>query len=279
MDHFDEFRYAVQARCSRRDTRDVTFRNDPQSTALPVRELGAFYLVTVSAGGGALERMAGVSRLLLRVPHSPRAALRRGFLPDNSTIQDWGVTYAELEPYTPSGTRPSASPARRATSRAYSARRNPFEGRARRNIPATNKIAYGPTLFKQATDQLGFKTFRTPTANSPGVYTNPDGQVLAPCNYCGFCERFVATSGKASPITTVVPTALASGRVEVREYSNVFRIDTASVRATSVSYFDATGQEQEQPRPRRPGAFTLSNTRLLLLSGIGQAYDPQANIE
>jgi gluconate 2-dehydrogenase alpha chain len=45
-----------------------------------------------------------------------------------------------------------------------------------------------------------------------------------------------------------------------------------------VSYFDSTGQEQEQPADLVVlGAFTLSNIRLLLLSQIGPPYDPSAN--
>jgi gluconate 2-dehydrogenase alpha chain len=83
---------------------------------------------------------------------------------------------------------------------------------------------------------------------------------------------------KASPINTVIPTALASGKVEVREYANVFRVNTSGGRVTGVSYYDAMGQEQEQPADLVVlGAFTMSNIRLLLLSKIGQPYDPQAN--
>ena len=83
---------------------------------------------------------------------------------------------------------------------------------------------------------------------------------------------------RSSYIIRCIPTALASGRVEVREYSNVFRINTVGGQATGVSYFDAAGQEQEQPADLVVlGAFTLSNIRLLLLSQIGQPYDPQAN--
>ena len=75
-----------------------------------------------------------------------------------------------------------------------------------------------------------------------------------------------------------VPSALASGRVEVRQFSTVFRINHTGGVATSVSYYDGAGQEMEQPADLIVmGAWTLENTRLLLLSGIGQPYDPVQN--
>src|ERR1700704_5026223 len=52
IDHFDEFRYAVQGQMFQDVARETwTFRNDPQGTALPVRELGAF-LPGDGVGGG-----------------------------------------------------------------------------------------------------------------------------------------------------------------------------------------------------------------------------------
>ena len=99
------------------------------------------------------------------------------------------------------------------------------------------------------------------------------------CNYCGHCERFGCHVGaKASPVTTVIPSALKSGRVEVRPFSDVFRINHTDGQATSVSYYDQNGIEQEQPADLIVmGSFTLNNIRLLLMSKIGQPYDPQAN--
>jgi gluconate 2-dehydrogenase alpha chain len=284
MDHFDEFRYAVQGQMFQDVAHETwTFRNDPTGSALPVRELGAF--LPGNGVGGAAVHWNGMAWRFLDYFFEYRTHLERrygqGILPDNSTIQDWGITYAELEPYYTQWDKTFGIAGKAGNIQGViQPGGNPFEGPRSEEYPQPpNKIAFGPTLFKQATDQLGFKTYPYPTANSPGVYTNPDGQVLAPCNYCGFCERFGCHVGaKASPVTTVIPTALASGRVEIREYANVFRINTSDGRATSVSYFDAAGEEQEQPADLVVlGAFTLSNTRLLLLSGIGQPYDPQAN--
>jgi gluconate 2-dehydrogenase alpha chain len=284
MDHFDEFRYAVQGQLFQDLSRETwTFRNDLQGSALPVRQFGAW--LPGNGVGGAMVHWNGQLWRFLDYFFEYRTHLEQrygaNFLPADTTIQDWGITYAELEPYYTQFDKTFGISGKAGNIQGViQPGGNPFEGPRSDEYPQPpNMIAYGPTLFKQAADQLGLKTFPQPTANSPGEYTNPDGQVLAPCNYCGFCERFGCHVGaKASPITTVIPTALASGRVEVREYSNVFRVNTAGGQATGVSYFDAAGQEQEQPADLVVvGAFTLSNIRLLLLSQIGQPYDPQAN--
>jgi gluconate 2-dehydrogenase alpha chain len=284
MDHFDEFRYAVQGQMFQDYAHETqTFRNDLQSTALPVRDLGA-WLPGNGVGGGGVH-WNGMAWRFLDYFFEYRTHLEqrygKGFLPENSTIQDWGVTYAELEPYYTQWEKTFGIAGKAGNlNGVIQPGGNPFEGPRSEEYPQSpNNIAYGPTLFKQAADQLGFKTFPYPTANSPGVYANPDGQVLAPCNYCGFCERFGCHVGaKATPLTTVIPTALASGRVEVREFSNVFRINTAGGQVTGVSYFDSSGQEQEQPADLVVlGAFTFSNIRLMLLSQIGKPYDPIAN--
>src|SRR6185437_8173211 len=100
---------------------------------------------------------------------------------------------------------------------------------------------------------------------------------LAPCDTCGFCERFGCHVGaKASPIQLTIPNALRSSRLEIRKYCNVCRITTLDGNATGVTYLDASGQMQEQPAELAVGAFTQTNIRLLLLSKIGVPYDPVA---
>jgi gluconate 2-dehydrogenase alpha chain len=281
MDHFDEWRYAVQGQLFQDVSRETwTFRNDVRQTALPIREFGAWR--PGNGVGGAMVHWNG--QLWRFLPHffTYRSHLEKrygkNFLPEDTTIQDWSVTYDELEPYYTQFDKTFGIAGKAGNLQGQiQAGGNPFEGPRSEEYPQPpNKIAYGPTLFKEACAELGYQPFPQPTGNSPQTYRNPDGQVLAPCNYCGFCERFGCHVGaKASPITTVIPSALSSGRVEVREFSNVFRIKTADGKATSVSYWDAMGEEQEQPADLVVlGAFTLTNIRLLLLSGISDPYDP-----
>jgi len=51
-------------------------------------------------------------------------------------------------------------------------------------------MVYGPTLFANAAQETGHKPFPCPAANMSRAYTNPLGVTLAPCSYCGFCEKF-----------------------------------------------------------------------------------------
>jgi gluconate 2-dehydrogenase alpha chain len=98
----DEWRYRLQHELFLRPAQTtVTFRNNVGQTALPVRNWGAFMLGN-GVGGGGLHWNAETFRFL------PSDFLTRShltehygtnFLPEDMTVQDWGVTYEELEPH------------------------------------------------------------------------------------------------------------------------------------------------------------------------------------
>lgn len=280
QDHFDEWRYAVQGQLFQDLSKvTVTFRNDPKQTALPMRQLGSF--LPGNEVGGGMVHWNGMLWRFLPYFFEYRTHLEqrygKNFLPEDTTIQDWGVTYDELEPYYTQFDKMFGIAGKAGNLKGQIIPGgNPFEGPRSEEYPQPpNRIAYGPSLFRVACEELGYKPFPYPTANSPESYTNPDGMSLGACNYCGFCERFGCHVGaKASPIVTTVPNALKTGRVELRQYANVFRINHQDGVATSVSYFDASGQEQEQPADLIVlSAWTLENIRLMLLSQIGEPYD------
>lgn len=280
QDHFDEWRYAVQGQLFQDLSKNtVTFRNDSKQTALPMRQLGAF--LPGNEVGGAMVHWNGQLWRFLPYFFEYRTHLEqrygKGFLPEDTTIQDWGITYDELEPYYTQFDKTFGIAGKAGNLKGQIVPGgNPFEGPRSEEYPQSpNKIAYGPSLFRVACEELGYKPFPQPTANSPESYTNPDGMTLGACNNCGFCERFGCHVGaKASPIVTTVPSALSSGRVELRQFANAFRINHQDGVATSVSYYDAAGREQEQPADLIVvGVWTLENIRLLLLSQIGKPYD------
>ncbi len=102
---------------------------------------------------------------------------------------------------------------------------------------------------------------------------------LAPCQYCGHCEKFICEAqAKASPETLLYPVLASRPGFEIRLRCQVLDIDydKQAKRATGVRYLDLeSGEEYEQPADVVVvAAFTMSNTRLLLLSGIGTPYDP-----
>jgi gluconate 2-dehydrogenase alpha chain len=105
--------------------------------------------------------------------------------------------------------------------------------------------------------------------------------MLGPCLRGGFCSSHACANGaKANPLTAVIPALLKHDNFELRTLSNVIKVnlDADHKRAVGVTYVDARGRDVEQPADLVIlASYTFNNTRLLLLSGIGQPYDPMAN--
>src|SRR6202167_4924340 len=98
----DELRYRQQHELFLRPSQNsVTFRNNVNQTALPVRTWGAFMLGN-GVGGAGVHWNAETWRFLptdfiARSHLTQRYGAK--FLPQDMTIQDFGVTYDELEPH------------------------------------------------------------------------------------------------------------------------------------------------------------------------------------
>jgi len=280
----DELRYRLQHQLFLQPAQmSVTFRNNASQTALPVRNWGAFMLGN-GVGGGGLHWNAETFRFLPSdfVARS-HLTQRYGekFLPEDMTIQDWGVTYDDLEPHYDQfeylcGTSGTAGNLNGAIQNGG----NPFEGQRSRPYPTpAMKQGYGHALFAEAAKQLGYKPYPQPSGNLSQSYTNPLGVTLGQCTFCGFCEWFgCANYSKASPQTTILPVLLRKQNFEARTECEVTRIDLerSGKWATGVTYVDSSGEEWEQPADLvLLCAFQLFNVQLLLLSGIGTPYDPQ----
>jgi gluconate 2-dehydrogenase alpha chain len=102
---------------------------------------------------------------------------------------------------------------------------------------------------------------------------------LGACQYCGHCERFICEAqAKASPEVLLYPLLKTRKNFEARLNCHVLGLtyDRAGKKVTGVHYVDRlTGQEYEQPADVvMLGAFTMTNTKLLLTSKIGTPYDP-----
>ena len=259
MDHFDEWRYAVQGQLFQNYAVETcTFRNDAEpdgAAGQRIRRLAARQRRRRS--DGPLERAAvALPRLLLRrtAPISSSATART-FCPADTTIQDWGITCAEIEPYYDQfdkmfGTSGKAGNLQRPDP----AWRQPLRRPALQRISAAaEQTAYGPALFKAAAEQLGYQVFPSADVQQPGRLHEPRRQVLAPCNYCGFCERFGCHVGaKASPITTDHPECAQERSVwKSASMPTCVASTTQSGKATGVTYLDASGQEQNPAG--RPG--------------------------
>ena len=98
----DDLKYAVRQELFQ-DTQSetVSLRHTPSETALPIRRLGAF-LPGVGLGGAGTH-WNGLTWRLLPSDHVLRSHLTQRYgknaIPAEMTIEDFGVTYDELEPH------------------------------------------------------------------------------------------------------------------------------------------------------------------------------------
>jgi len=279
----DELRYYWRHDLFERLNHDsLTFRNNASQTALPMRRLGSF-LPGSSVGGGGVHWNGQVWRFLPSdfVARSHNLArYGKAYVPDDMTIQDWGVIYDELEPHYDKfeylcGVSGKAGNLKGVIQPGG----DPFEGPRAREYPNPPlDMPYAPTLFAKAAAGLGRHPFPHPAANASRAYTNPLGVQLGQCTYCGFCEKFgCGNYSKASAQTTILPVLMRKKNFTLRTESEVLRIEKAADgrSVTGVTYVDAQGQEVVQPAELVIlTAFPLQNVRLMLVSGIGAPYDP-----
>lgn len=278
---FDELRYAIRGEMFQNTAQETwTLRHNLKETALPFRELGSF-LPGTGVGGAGVHWNGATWRFHPRDFTIRTSTIERygaKAIPPEMSIQDWGVTYDQLEPFFDKFEYMAGIAGKAGNLKGQKIDGgNPFEGPRSREYPvASTQQAHAPTIFAAAAKKLGYKVFPQPSANLPTPYTNPDGISRGACNYCGFCERFGCEVGaKADPNLTVIPVALNTGKFEIRTHSNVFQIKHDGKKAQSVLYYDARGNVQEQPaKIVILTAYVMNNVRLLLLSKMGRPYDP-----
>ncbi|MGH2318940.1 GMC family oxidoreductase [Planococcus sp. SE5232] len=269
----DEYRYAVRYELMQDLSREtITFRNNRQQRALPMRQMGSF-LLGEGLGGSGTHWNGQTWRFLpydFQIKTMTDEKYGANKLPAEYTIQDWGITYDELEPYFDRFEK---------TAGISGENNNPFAGERSSDYP-TPPMKKTPLLqrFETATSNLGLSPFMLPSANLSEAYENPDGQQINACQYCGFCERFGCEYGaKTSPEITVVPAARETGNYEIKFNANVVEIMKEGDRVTGVRYYDTeTFEEFIQPANVVVlTSYVLNNAKLLMVSGIGQQYDPE----
>lgn len=265
-------------------TETYTLRHHRGEQALPVRRMEAF--LPGEGMGGAANHWNGQTWRWAEYDPALRTRLVARYgqsaIPRDMTVQDWGVGYAEMEPYHDLFERlfGIAGQAGNIGGRLVEGG-NPFEAPRQRDFPQPPlQMLESGRIFQAAAQSLGYKPFPLPAGNSPASYTNPDGMRLAPCQYCGHCERFLCeANAKASPAVLLYPWLQQQRGFEIRLHAQVTAVlyDVAARRVTGVRFLDLqTAQEYEQPADAVVlSGFTMTNTKLLLVSGIGKPYDPQ----
>ena len=260
----------------------ITFRNQPAQMALPIRRWSAF-LPGEGVGGtgnhwGASHWRFQPEDFRLRTYLQTRYGAKS--VPDTMTIQDWPVTYDELEPYYDRFDKVCGVSGKAGNLKGRKiAGGNVFEG-ARANEYPNRPMppSEGGAIFAAAAKSLGYHPFPVPFSAASAPYKNIYGVAMGACQECGFCTRTACeASAKASSVTTIMPALRQEPKFELRTRVFVSKLvyDKAAKRVTGVLYTDLkTGQEYEQPANIVVlSAFVFSNTHMLLHSGIGAPYD------
>lgn len=197
----DELTYSVRKKLFQDISKEtVTIRHSVNDVALPNRQLGAF--LPGNGVGGAGLHWSGVhfrvDPIELRMRSHYEERYGKHFIPKDMTIQDFGVSYEELEPFFDYAEKVFGTSGQAWTvngqlvgegrgGNPYAPdRSNPFPLEAQKNTVSAQ-------LFQKAATAVGYKPYNLPSANTSGPYTNPYGAQMGPCNFCGFAVATCAT--------------------------------------------------------------------------------------
>ena len=258
----------------------VTLRYTLRDRAIPIRQPGNF--LPGNGTGGAGEHWGAIYPRhvpdLFEMYTKTVERYGRKKLPEDHAIVDWGITWGEIESYYARTDQLIGASGKAGNLRGKIVEGgNPFEGPRSEEYPTPPmKISYFSSLFRDAAKSLGYHPYPSPSAILSTAYTNPDGLTRPGCFYCGFCDRFgCMVSAKSQPTNTLLPILEKQKSVMLRNNCSVRKIVHEGNEARGVNYVDASGDECFQPADVvLLCSWTLNNTRLLLLSGIGEPYDP-----
>src|SRR5262245_47529199 len=186
-------------------------------------------------------------------------------IPQGSTIEDWPLTYEELEPYYDrveyeigvSGKAGNIGGKK-------DERGNIFEGARKREypMPALRTSGYMEKMHA-AGKSLGWHPFVAPAAIASRSYQGRPG-----CAYHGYCSGAGChINAKSSTAVTTIPKAMKAGKFTVVAEARVTTIEAAgNGRVSGVNYVK-DGQEYFQPADVvLLASYIYENVRLLLLS-------------
>ena len=280
----DELRWGTHRGLTQRENIEtLTLRHNISEQALPMRRLTSF--LPGFGVGGAISHWNGQCWRFQTTDYTLRSHLEGRYgkaVVADLSIQDWGVQYDELEPWYALFENLFGISGQAGNLNGVGVTGgNPFEPyrSSPYPLPPLESAQFG-VMFREAASSLGYHPFPMPAANASKVYTNPDGMQLGACQYCGHCERFLCeANAKASATNLLFPLVSGKPNFELRANAEVLELkyDKRAKRVTAVVYADVrTGEVFEQPVSTVVlGGYVFTNTRLLLLSGIGRPYDPK----
>ena len=244
-----------------------TVRRSPTETAVQQ----ARHPMMNAVGGTSIHYHAQSWRLNpwdFRVRSATLERYGASYIPEDTTLEDWPVSYADMEPYydhieyevgvsgTAGNLNGQINPAG-----------NIFEGPRSRDypMPPLRSCDFLDHML-EAGRAVGYHPYHGPAAINSQAYDGRPG-----CQYHGYCDRGGChVRAKNSTDVSTIPKAMATGNLEVRDNCNVRRIEADNTgKVTGVTYL-RDGEEYFQPaRAVLMGCYTYENIRLLLLSRSG----------
>ncbi|GHC80565.1 GMC family oxidoreductase [Limoniibacter endophyticus] len=280
----DELKYGVRLGMMQKPRNStLTIRRDLNETALPYRSLGSF-LPGIGVGGAGTH-WNGLNWRPQEVEFRLRSYVEERWgaeiIPEDMQIQDYPLTYDELEPFFTRFERVAGISGKAGNIKGQIVEGgNPFEGWRSEEYPMPPMpTTWDGAKFAEAAKGAGLHPFPSPGGIASTAYVNEYGMQMGPCNHCGFCERYGCYQySKSSPQTAILDALRRKPNFEYRTGADVLRVEMApdGKTATGVTYFDENAQEEVfQPADLVIlAAYQLHNVHLMLLSGIGQPYDP-----
>ena len=259
----------------------TTFRNRSDQLAAPVRNWSAYQFGWNVGGAGT--HWAGMSWRFTPWDFEVATQTRSRYgakKMQGLQLQDWGVTYAEMEPYYDrferiagtSGYAGNLNGEKRAGG-------NVFEGARTRDYPTPPlKDTHWMSKYRKTTENMGYHPFTVPAGNLSQAYVNPLGVSMGPCTYCGFCDfHGCGNFSKSSPQACILPVLMRRPNFTLLTETEVLHAVKHSDGKTvkGVKFITQDGVEGFQPADIVCiTAYQMDNVRLMLLSGVGEKYDP-----
>jgi len=273
----DELRY-FQRRDLRPDVKrqPVTWRRNANERANPLPRLD----YGNQAGGGTVHYGAVSWRFHeddFRAQSHTMERYGAAAIPQDSSLTDWPLTYADLEPHYDRAEYELGVSGKAGN---LQGRRidggNPFEAPRRREYPLPPLLVdQAGQIFDGAARKLGYHPFSTPRAILSQAY---DGRQA--CTYCGFCQAFGCHIGaKSSILVTKLPEADRTGNFKLLTGVMCYRVNSDnSGRVTGVACYGPDGSDNTiEAELVILAPFIYDNTRLLLLSKTDRFPNGLAN--
>src|SRR5580692_3090393 len=186
-------------------------------------------------------------------------------IPKGSTLEDWPLTYDDLENYYDLVEHEVGVSGRAGNiAGKIDPRGNVFEAPRKRDFPMPPlRDTEFTDMMATSAKKIGWKPFRGPAAINSVPYRGRPG-----CAYHGYCDRGGChISAKNSTAVTTIPEAVRTKNLTIADKAQVTRIvsDNAG-KVTGVNYI-RDGKEYFQPaKVVLLASYTYENSRLLLLS-------------